>query len=128
MTIRWVLSDFLQELSPALAEHLLETHFPGCKPILGPQLQSQQLTPSTKDWLIASSVITEEKIRLQTYAACGIKEESALHFICVCPTLANLRTQIVGEPILSVSKYEGMLAGSFVQFAKNIDRFETRVQ
>jgi hypothetical protein len=60
MTIRWVLSDFLQELSPALAEHLLETHFPGCKPILGPQLQ---LTPSTKDWLNASSVITEEKIR-----------------------------------------------------------------
>jgi hypothetical protein len=29
----------------------------------GPQLQSQPVTPSTEDWLIASSVITEEKIR-----------------------------------------------------------------
>jgi hypothetical protein len=32
-----------------------------------------------------------------TCAACGIEEESALHFICVCPTLANLRTQIFGK-------------------------------
>jgi hypothetical protein len=47
---------------------------------------------------------------------CGIEEESALHFICVCSILANLRTQIS----LSVSEYEGMSAGSFVQFAKKI--------
>jgi hypothetical protein len=58
-------------------------------------------------------------------AACGIEEESALHFICVCPTLANLRTQIFGKLILSVSEYEGMSAGSFEQFA---GFFETRVQ
>jgi hypothetical protein len=45
-----------------------------------------------------------------TCAACGIEEESALHFICVCPTLANLRTQIFGKPILSVNEYEEMLA------------------
>jgi hypothetical protein len=35
-------------------------------------------------------------------ATCGIEEKSALHFICVCPTLSNLRTQIFGKPILSV--------------------------
>jgi hypothetical protein len=46
-----------------VAEHLLETHFPGCQPISGPQSQSQPITSSTEDWLIASSVITEEKIR-----------------------------------------------------------------
>jgi hypothetical protein len=66
-----------------------------------------------------------------TCAACGIEEESALHFICVCPTLTNLRTQIFGKPILSVSRvseYEGMSAGSFVQFAEKNGRFETRVQ
>jgi hypothetical protein len=40
-----------------VAEHLLETHFPG------PQSQFQKITPSTEDWLIASSVITDEKIR-----------------------------------------------------------------
>jgi hypothetical protein len=63
-----------------------------------------------------------------TCAACGIEEESVLHFICVCPTLANLRTQVFGKPILSVSKYEEMTAGSFVQFAEKSGGFETRVQ
>jgi hypothetical protein len=63
-----------------------------------------------------------------TCAACGIEEESALHFICVCPTLANLRTQIYGKPILSVSEYEEMSAGSFVQFTEKSGRFETHVQ
>jgi hypothetical protein len=47
--------------------------------------------------------------------ACGIKEESALHFICVCLTLVNLRTLIFGIPILSVSEYEWMSAGSSVK-------------
>jgi hypothetical protein len=58
---------------------------------------------------------------------CCIREESAFHFICVCLTLANLRTQIFGEPIQSGSKYEEMLADSSVQFPKNSGRFETRV-
>jgi hypothetical protein len=61
-----------------------------------------------------------------TCAACGIEEEWTLHFICVCPTLANLRTQIFGKPILSVSEYEEMSAGFFVQFAEKSGRFETR--
>jgi hypothetical protein len=56
-------------------------------------------------------------------AACGIEEKSA-H---VCPTLANLKSQIFGRPILSVSEYE-MSAGSFVQFAEKSGRFETRVK
>jgi hypothetical protein len=53
-----------------------------------------------------------------TCADCGIEEESGLHFVCVCPNLANLRTQNFGKPILSVSEYEGISVGSFVQFAK----------
>jgi hypothetical protein len=57
---------------------------------------------------------------------CGIEEESALHFTCVCPTLANLRTQVFGK-LSSVSEYEEMSAGSFVEFAEKSDRFETRV-
>jgi hypothetical protein len=64
----------------------------------------------------------------RTCNACGIEKELALHFICVCPTLANLRTQIFGKPLLSVSEYERMSAGSFVQFfAEKSGRFETRV-
>jgi hypothetical protein len=30
-----------------VAEHLLETRFPGCQPISGPKSQSQPITPST---------------------------------------------------------------------------------
>jgi hypothetical protein len=47
-----------------VAEHCLETHFPGCQPILDEQQwQSYSVTSSTEDWLIASIVITEEKTR-----------------------------------------------------------------
>jgi hypothetical protein len=60
-----------------------------------------------------------------TCAACGVEEESALPFIYMCSTLTNLKTQIFGKPILSVSEYEEMSAGIFVQFAENSGRFET---
>jgi hypothetical protein len=63
-----------------------------------------------------------------TYAACGIEEKSTLHFMYVYPTLANLRTQIFGKPILSASEYQEISAGSFVKFAEKSGRFETRVQ
>jgi hypothetical protein len=46
------------------------------------------------------------------------------HFILY----ANLRTQVFGKLILSVSEYEGISAGSFVQFAEKSGRFETHVQ
>jgi hypothetical protein len=62
-----------------------------------------------------------------TCAACGIEEESALHFISVSPTLPNLRTQIFGKPILNVSEFDEMSTGSFVQFAEKSGRFRTRV-
>jgi hypothetical protein len=58
-----------------------------------------------------------------TCAVCGIEEESALHFICVCPTLAKLRYQIFGKPILSASEYEGMSAGfscNYIQDSSNV--------
>jgi hypothetical protein len=63
-----------------------------------------------------------------TCAACAIEEESALHFLCVCPTLANQRTPIFSKPILSVNEYEEMSAGSFVHFAEKSGRFEIRNQ
>jgi hypothetical protein len=39
-----------------VAEHLLDTYFPGCQPISRPQSQSQPITPSTEALLIASSL------------------------------------------------------------------------
>jgi hypothetical protein len=63
-----------------------------------------------------------------TCAACGTEEESAVYFICVCPALANLRTQVFCKPIPSVSEFEGMSAGIFLQFAEKSGRFQIRVQ
>jgi hypothetical protein len=66
MTIRWVPSKFRQELSPALIKRLQNTFL---QPIFQgfnqsqSQSHSQPITPPREDWLIASSVITEEKIR-----------------------------------------------------------------
>jgi hypothetical protein len=53
-----------------------------------------------------------------TCATCSIKEESALHFISVCPTLANLRTKIFGKPIMNMMRCR----------LPQSSRFETRVQ
>jgi hypothetical protein len=97
-------------------------------------------SPSTKLGVLIGLLIGTGHVRLNkhlhmmgllsdpTYATCSIKNESALHFICVCPALANLRNQVFSKPILSVSKYEGMSAGFFVQFAEKTGRFQTRVQ
>jgi hypothetical protein len=38
-------------------------------------------------------------------ASCQLEEETALHFVCVCPTLATLRTRIFGKPIMNASEF-----------------------
>jgi hypothetical protein len=73
----------------------------------------------------AASGIEEDLIWFEFFY---IEEELALHFICICLILENLRTQIFGKPILSVGEYDEMSAGSFAQFAEKSGRFETRVQ
>jgi hypothetical protein len=52
-----VLYDFRQKFSPALIKRLEYTFL---RPIFQGVNQSQPITPSTADWLIASSVIIEE--------------------------------------------------------------------
>jgi hypothetical protein len=56
-------SEYYPRTHQEVAEHLLETDFPGFQPISEPQSQFQPITSKTEDWQIASSVITEEKIR-----------------------------------------------------------------
>jgi hypothetical protein len=46
-------------------------------------------------------------------AACRLEEESALHFICTCLSLSNIRTHILCEPTLSVCEYEENSAINF---------------
>jgi hypothetical protein len=56
-------------------------------------------------------------------AACGLEEESAIHFLCICPSLSNIRIQILGKPILSVGEYAEKSAISFLQFVEKSGRF-----
>jgi hypothetical protein len=42
--------------------------------------------------------------------ACGMKDESAFHLLCNCPSLISLRMHTISKPILSVEEYEGRLS------------------
>jgi hypothetical protein len=67
----------------------------------------------TKEWLSGNHLPYSNLVSGWRQSKVLIKEEeqkSALHFICLCPILTTLRTQIFGKPILSVSEYEGMSA------------------
>ena len=48
-----------------MADHLLETHFPGCEPALyeTPSSLEPIEPPTEEDWLEASRIISEDKIR-----------------------------------------------------------------
>jgi hypothetical protein len=61
------------------------------------------MTRVTKKWLLGNHLSYWNLVS-------GCRKRTALHLICVCQALANLRTQIFGKPILSVSEYEGMSA------------------
>jgi hypothetical protein len=39
--------------------------------------------------------------------ACGMKDETAFHLLCDCPSLISLRMRTFSKPILSVEEYEG---------------------
>jgi hypothetical protein len=41
--------------------------------------------------------------------ACGMKDESAFHLLCNCPSLISLKMRLFLKPILSVEEYEGRL-------------------
>jgi hypothetical protein len=48
-----------------------------------------------------------------------VRETAALHFVCVCPTLATLRTRVFGKPkpIMNASKFVDALASAILRFA-----------
>jgi hypothetical protein len=46
------------------AQHLLNTHFPGCQPIEEHHSSERFLQePAQEDWNLASEVVSEEKVR-----------------------------------------------------------------
>jgi hypothetical protein len=58
-------------------------------------------------------------------ASCQLEEETALHFVCVCPTLPTLRTRIFGKPIINASEFAEVLASTILRFAFQGGRLET---
>jgi hypothetical protein len=47
-----------------VADHLLETHFPGCQPIMENTARAiPDRTPTEEDWLVASEAVNSDKIR-----------------------------------------------------------------
>jgi hypothetical protein len=47
-----------------VADHLLETNFPGCQPIMKNTAHAiLVMTPTEEDWLVASEAVDSDKIR-----------------------------------------------------------------
>jgi ribonuclease HI len=55
--------------------------------------------------------------------ACSIEAESAFHFLCVCPTLAILRTRVMGKPIINALEFKEIPASDILRFASLSGRF-----
>jgi hypothetical protein len=60
-------------------------------------------------------------------ASCQLEEETALHFVCVCPTLATLRTRIFGRPIMNALEITEVSANAILRFAFQSGRLETNL-
>jgi ribonuclease HI len=57
-------SGIMTESDQAVADHLLETHFPGCESVSEDSSSEEPFISSTMDdWLEASKIVSEEKIR-----------------------------------------------------------------
>jgi hypothetical protein len=50
-------------------------------------------------------------------ASCQLEEGTALHFVCVCPTLATLRTRTFDKPIMNASEFTEGSASAILWFA-----------
>jgi hypothetical protein len=49
--------------------------------------------------------------------ACGLEEETAFHFVCVCPALSIARTREFGKPILNGREYKQTTVSQIQGFA-----------
>jgi hypothetical protein len=58
-------------------------------------------------------------------ASCQLEEETALHFVCVCPTFAKLRIRIFGKPIMIGSEFTEVSGFAILRFAFQSGRLET---
>jgi hypothetical protein len=59
------------------------------------------------------------RMRLATSPVCASRQlkKETFHFVCVCPTLAALRTRIFGKPIMNASEFTEVLASAILGFA-----------
>jgi hypothetical protein len=60
-------------------------------------------------------------------ASCQLEEETGLHYVCVCPTLATLRTRIFGKPIMNAWEFTEVSASKILRFAFQSERLESNL-
>jgi hypothetical protein len=60
-------------------------------------------------------------------ASCQLEKDTVLHFLCVCTTLAILRTRIFGKPLMNASEFAEVLEFSILRFVSQIGRFGTNL-
>jgi hypothetical protein len=68
------------------------------------------------------------KMRLHWNPICGgwvLEEETASHFICTCPSLAQKRQKVFGKPMLDKEKISELSASDILNFAMLSKRFST---
>ena len=59
--------------------------------------------------------------------SCHLENESAIHFICICPVCSSLRQQIFGKPVLNLKDYKRSSDADVLQFAIKSGRFESQL-
>jgi hypothetical protein len=68
------------------------------------------------------------KMKLHSDPICGgclLEEETASHFICTYPSLAQKRQKVFGKPILDKVKISEILSSDILKFAMLSKRFST---
>jgi hypothetical protein len=61
------------------------------------------------------------------FASCQLEEETALHFVYVCPTFPTLRTSIFGKPLINASEFTEASASTILRFAFQSGRLESNL-
>jgi hypothetical protein len=64
---------------------------------------------------------------LTTSPVCASCQLPALHFVCVCPTLATLRARIFGKPTMNVSDFTAFSASAILRVSFQSGRLETNL-
>jgi hypothetical protein len=109
--IRLPSGDF--KASQEVADHLLETYFPGCQPIMENTACAIPVrTPTEEGWLVASEAVDSDKIRwaIESFGSFNSAEEDGIF-----PVLLKNGIEILSEPLVKI--FTACLALAYIREA-----------